>query len=153
MFSAKAVSTANNFKTFTIAYSVSTLVVSLVLIRCAVLLCKKPKHNWAIHTTLYRVCCMEYTWLFVNAHFFAVLCIVHSKCIFFYYFLYLNNFIARNQHCFRETYQNIHTFFSFTHFDSMKPIQLLKTHEKNVCKCCIIFQQYIQYNDTTASVN
>ena len=37
---------------------------------------------WAIHTTLYRVCCIEYTWLFVNAQFYAVLCISHSKCIF-----------------------------------------------------------------------
>ena len=26
-------------------------------------------------------------------------------------------------------------FFSFTQFDSMKPIQLLKTYEKNLYKC------------------
>ena len=35
---------------------------------------------WAIHTTLYRVCCIEYTWLFVNAQFYGVLCISHYKC-------------------------------------------------------------------------
>ena len=29
--------------------------------------------HWAIHTTLYRVCSIEYTWLFVSAQFFAVL--------------------------------------------------------------------------------
>ena len=38
---------------------------------------------WAILMILYRVCCIEYTWLFVNAQFYAVLCISHSKCIFF----------------------------------------------------------------------
>ena len=47
----------------------------------------------------------------------------------------------------------------------MKLIQLLKTYEKNVyriftwklsttnIRCCIISQQYTQYNDTTACVN
>ena len=54
--------------------------------------------------------------------------ILHSKCIFF---LHLNNLIARNQHCFWKTYTH---FFSFT-FDSMEPMQLLKTYEKNVYKC------------------
>ena len=60
-------------------------------------------NNWAIHTTLYGVYCMEYTWLFVNAQFYAVLCISHSKCF--------NNLIARNQHYFGKTYENIYTFF------------------------------------------
>ena len=50
----------------------------------------------AIHTTLYRVCCIEYTWLFVNAQCFAVLCISHSK----YIFWHLNNLIARIEHYF-----------------------------------------------------
>ena len=34
-------------------------------------------NSWALHMTLYRVCCIEYTWLFVNAQFYAVLCISH----------------------------------------------------------------------------
>ena len=54
------------------------------------------KNIWAIHTTLYRVCCIKHTWLFVNAQFYAVLCISHSKCIFWH----LNNLITRNQHYF-----------------------------------------------------
>ena len=32
--------------------------------------------------TLYRVCCIEYTWLFVNGQCYAVLCNFFSKCIF-----------------------------------------------------------------------
>ena len=47
--------------------------------------------------TLYRVCCIEYTWLL---------------------FRFPNVF-----------------FLGFKQFDSMKPIQLLKTYEKNVYKC------------------
>ena len=49
-----------------------------------------------------RVCCIEYIWLFVNALCYAVLYISYSK----------RNFLA------------------FKQFDSMKPLQLLKTHEK-----------------------
>ena len=117
---------------------------------------------WAIHTTLYRVCCTEYTWLFVNAQFYAVLCISHTKCIFFWD---LNNLIARNQHYFWKTYENVYTIFSITQFDCMKQIQLLKTYEKMCISVSnfymkminnnytLIFQQYIQYNDTTACVN
>ena len=63
------------------------------------------KNIWAIHTTLYRVCCIEYTLLFVNAQFYIVLCISHSNCIFF--FLDLNNLIARNQHYFWKTYEKM----------------------------------------------
>ena len=63
---------------------------------------------WAIHTTLYRVCCIEYTWLFVNAQCYAVLCISHSKCIF---------------------------FLAFKQFDSTKPIQLLKTYGQFTPHC------------------
>ena len=95
---------------------------------------------WAIHTILYRVCCIEYTLLFVNAQFYAILCISYSKCIFWH----LNNLIGRNQHCFWKTYENICTFFSFTQFDSMKSIQLL--WKKNVYKC-------IEFNDLTTGVN
>ena len=42
-------------------------------------------HNYirAIHTTLYRVCYIEYTWIFVNVQFYAVL------CIFFFFFFFL----------------------------------------------------------------
>ena len=111
---------------------------------------------WAIHTTLYRVCCIECTWLFVNAQFYAVLCISHSKCIFF---LHLNNLLAENQLYFWKISENIYTFFSITQFDNTKPIQLLKTYEKSVYKlyriftwklsttricCCIIFNTTIQ---------
>ena len=80
-------------------------------------------NNWAIHTILYRVCCSEYSWLFVNALFYAVLCIPHSKCIFLTF---------NQQHYFRKTYENIYTFCSFTQFDSMKLIQLLKNVKKRV---------------------
>ena len=79
-------------------------------------------------TSLYRICCIEHTWLFVNAQCYALLCISYSK----YIFLYL---IARNQQNFWKTYENIYTLFSFTQFDSTKPIQLLKTYAKNVYKC------------------
>ena len=51
----------------------------------------------------------------------------------------------------------------FTQFDSMKPMQLLKTYEKNVYKCIVVLHKnyqrqtyavvYTQYNDTTACVN
>ena len=54
--------------------------------------------------TLYRVCCIEYTWLFVNAQFCAVLCILHSKCI----------------------------FLAFKQFDSPKPTLLLKNIWKHI---------------------
>ena len=43
---------------------------------------KFTTYTWAIHTTLYRVCCIEYTRLFVNTQFYAVLCISYFKCIF-----------------------------------------------------------------------
>ena len=101
------------------------------------------------------VTCMLY-WLFVNAQFYAVLCISHYKCIFF--------------------------FWAFKQFDIVKPIQFLKTYKKNVNKCIeflheiinnkhtllynlptiysiqynyktVIFQQFTQYNDTTVCVN
>ena len=74
-------------------------------------------------------------------------------------FLHSNNLIARNQNDFLKIYANIYTFFSFTQFDSTKPIQLLKTYEKNVYKCIGFlhinykFQQYAKYNDTKACVN
>ena len=68
---------------------------------------------WAIHTSLYRVCCIKYTWLFVNAQFYAVLRIFHCKCIFF--FLSFKQLITRYQHYF---------------WNQPKPIQLLKTCKK-----------------------
>ena len=52
------------------------------------------RNSWTIQTTLYRVCCIEYTWLFVNAQCYDVLCILNSKCISFWH---SNNLIARNQ--------------------------------------------------------
>ena len=56
-------------------------------------------HNiGAIHMTLYRVYSIQYTWLFVNAQFYAVLCISHFKCI----------------------------FLAFKEFDSPKPTIILK---------------------------
>ena len=55
-------------------------------------------------TTLHCVCCIEYTWLFVNAQFYAVLCISHSKCI----------------------------FLAFKQFDSTKPTILLKNIWKHI---------------------
>ena len=51
--------------------------------------------------TLYRVGCIEYTWLFVNVQFYSVLCISHLKCFF---------------------------FLAFKQFDSTKSIQLLKVY-------------------------
>ena len=70
---------------------------------------------WAIHTTLYRICCIEYTRLFVNAQCYTVLCI--SKC----------------------------RFLAFKQFDSTKPIQLLKNIWKNVYKCVgFLHQKYQQ---------
>ena len=86
--------------------------------------------------TLYRVCCIEYIWLFVNAQCYVVLCISYSKWI----------------------------FLAFKQFNSTKPIQIFKTYVGNshdivsymlywihlvVCErsmlCCIvyfIFQMY-----------
>ena len=118
------------------------------------------KTYYAIHTTLYCVSCIEYTWLFVNAQFYAVLCISYSKCIFFWH---SDNLIAQNQRNFLKTYENIHSF-SFTLFNSMKTIQLFKnilgnSHDFVSCKlywihlavcersilCCIVhfvFQMY-----------
>ena len=58
----------------------------------------------AIHTTLYRVSYIKYTWLFVNAQFYAVLCISHSKCI----------------------------FLAFKQFDSAKPTLFLKNIWKDI---------------------
>ena len=40
-------------------------------------------NNWAIHTTLYHVCCIEYTWFFVNAHCYAVLCSLCTSVAFY----------------------------------------------------------------------
>ena len=87
-------------------------------------------------------------------------------CIFYIpneFFGILNHSITRNQRNFWKAYENVYTFFSFTHIDSIKPIQLLKTYEKNVYNCIgflheyhqkkKIIQQYTQYNNTTACVN
>ena len=67
-------------------------------------LLKIYENNWAIHTTVYRVCCIKYIWLFVNAQFYVVFCSSHSKCI----------------------------FLAFKKFDSTKPIQLLKNIWKHI---------------------
>ena len=117
---------------------------------------KNHKISWAIHTTLYRVCCIEYTWLFVNAQFYAVLCISHSKC----------NFLAFKQFdsskptlLLKNIWKHAH-IFAFTQFGTTKPVLLLKygvylifTRKLSTTsiRYCIIFQQYTQYNDTTAS--
>ena len=110
------------------------------------------KNIWAIHTSLYRVCCIEYTWLFVNAKFYAVLCISHSKCIFWD----LNNLIARNQHYFRKTYENVYTIFSFTQYEKnlykCKWIFTWKLSTTNI-RYCEIFQQYTQYNGLSELTN
>ena len=45
------------------------------------ILCCNIYNIWSIHTTLYRVCCIEYIWLFVNAQCYAVLRITNSKRI------------------------------------------------------------------------
>ena len=57
---------------------------------------------WAIHTTLYRICCIEYTWLFVNAQCYVVWCISYFKCIFFWH---SNILIARNQYNFLKSFK------------------------------------------------
>ena len=75
--------------------------------------------SWVIHTTLYRVCYIEYTWLLLNAQFYAVLCILHSKSIFltfkqfdetdttfekpmkpYAHFFHSHNLVARNEYNF-----------------------------------------------------
>ena len=81
---------------------------------------------WAIHMTLYRVCCIEYSWLFVKAQYYAVLWISHSKCIFLAFkqfdspkptqilkniwwhtdFFHSHNLIARNQYNFKKHMKN-----------------------------------------------
>ena len=89
----------------------------------------------------------------LNSMLYCILRIPNIFC-----FWHLNNLIARNQHYFCRTYENIYTFFSFVQFDSMKPIQLLKTYLGNshdfvscilywihliVCErsilCCIVY--------------
>ena len=86
-----------------------------------------------------RVCCIEYTWLFVNTQFITVLRILHFKCIFFGL---LNNLTARNQHNFWETYENIYTFFIHT-FE----------HMKNMCISVSHFQMKIINNKHTLLYN
>ena len=69
------------------------------------------------HTTLYRVCCIEYIWLFVNAQ--MLCCIVYFVLQMYFFFWHSN-----------ETNTTFKKHISFTQFDSTKPIQLLKTYEK-----------------------
>ena len=93
---------------------------------------------WAIHTTLYRICCIEYTWLFVNIKFYAVLCISHSKCI----FLALKQFDSTKPTLISKKHMKTYTHFFHSHNnDSMKPIQLLKIywaiHTTLYRVCCI----------------
>ena len=56
------------------------------------------KYIWAIHTTLYHVCCIEYSWMFLNAQIYAV-CVFRIPNVF---------------------------FLAFKQFDSTKPTLLLK---------------------------
>ena len=80
---------------------------------------------WAIHTALYRMCCIEYTWLFVNAQFYAVFCVFRIPNV---YFLAFNQFDIS---------------LAFKQFDSTKPIQLLKNmwaiHTTLYRVCCIAY--------------
>ena len=62
---------------------------------------KTLENIWAIHTTLYRVCCIEFTWLYVNAQFYVVLCISYFKCIFFWH---SHNSIPWNQYNFLKNF-------------------------------------------------
>ena len=62
---------------------------------------------WAIHMTLYRVCCIEYTWLLLKAQCYAILCISYSKCIFF--------FCDTPKPT--QLLKNIYKFFSFIQFE------------------------------------
>ena len=55
-------------------------------------------YSWAIHTILYSVCCIEYTWLFVNAQCYAVLYIAYFKRFFFLAFEQFDS--AQNRHNF-----------------------------------------------------
>ena len=64
-----------------------------------------------------RCICIEYTRLFVKSQINAVLCISYAKCIFLLCYSPKPTLLLKH----------INTFFSFTQFDSMKPIQLLKT--------------------------
>ena len=81
-------------------------------------------HKWTIHTTLYRKCCIEYTWLFVNAHCYDVLCISNLKNI----------------------------FLAFKQLDSMKPIQLLKNIWKLI-HIFFICSIWYHENNTTFFIN
>ena len=66
---------------------------------------------WAIHTTLYRVCCIECTWLLVNAQLCAVLCISLSKCM----FLAFKQFGSRKPTLLlKNIWKRIHNFFIHT---------------------------------------
>ena len=92
--------------------------------------CQKKKNTFGIQNTQLGnshdfVSCIEYAWLFVSAQFFAVLCILHSKCIFFY----IKQFYSTKPTLLLKTYTH---FFSFAQFDSW--YQILKTYEKNVYK-------------------
>ena len=76
--------------------------------------------------TLCRVCCIEYTWLFVNAQCYVVLCISYSKWIFFFW--YSHNLKARNQHNFWIG------FFTWN-------LSITSSH------CCIIIHSIQRYNN------
>ena len=84
------------------------------------------------HCIVYVV---KYTWLFLNAQFYAVLHILHCKCIF--YFLSFKQLITRNQHYF---------------WNQPKPIQLLKTCKK-ICISVWNFYMKIINNKHTLLYN
>ena len=103
-------------------------------------------HIQAIHTTLFRVLCIEYTWLFVNAQFYAVLCISYSKCIFFF-FWHLNNLIARKTNITFEKHMKTYTHFFHSH--NLIAIQLLK---KCVYKCIEFLRINYQQQQTIHTI-
>ena len=102
---------------------------------------------WAIHTTLYRVCCIEYIWLLLKAQCYVILCISYSKCIFF--------LIHQNQHNFWKTYTNFfHSYnliarnqYNFKKKKKKKSASVYriftwKLSTKSIL-CCIFVQQYV----------
>ena len=82
------------------------------------------KYMWAIHTTLYRVCCIEYIWLFVKARAVQFLKSIST-------FLSFRQFYNTKLIQLLNTYeQNVYTCIRF-----------------------LPEQQYTSYNDTTACRN
>ena len=103
---------------------------------------------WEIHTTLYRVCCIENIWLFVNAQCYAALYISYSKCI----ILAFKQFDSPKPKLFlKNIWKHIH-IFPFTHFDSMKPIHLLKTNEKMCISVSNLYMKIINNNTLNTTI-